>query len=206
MTRPTRSILLAAHACVLVLAGAAAAHAQTEGIVSVGGSVTGVITTDGDVGTGLSAGPLVRLNPRRGWGPAGALNWFRAELGHPDGGEQDFAELRVRPLMAGIGYTIGTDRLLTTFSLVLGPSFNKAEFEDEFVEPGATIDAETSFAIRPGVSVTITVAPRVAIVGFGGYMHNDPKVVYRDASGAEFRERWRASAVVLSAGLVYSLF
>jgi hypothetical protein len=181
--------------------------AQTEGRVSVGASVTGVFPTDGDVGSVVGFGPLVRLNPKKGWGFAGALNWFRADLEDPAGSGRDFARLRVRHLMAGVGYTIGPERVLTTFSVVAGPSFNKVEFRDEFRNafPGAEIDVDTSFAIRPGVSVTFTVAPRVGIVGFGGYLYNKPDVTYR-AAGAEFRNRWNASSVVISAGLVYSLF
>jgi hypothetical protein len=198
----------------LLICTAAAAAAQTEGRVSVGASVTLVQPTDDDVDSVVGVGPLVRLNPRRGWGPAGALNWFRADLANPSGQSGDFARLRVRPLMAGVAYSVESGRLITSFSIVAGPSFNKAELEDDFLSravppPGGSppaIDAENSFAVRPGVNVTVTVAPRVAVVGFGGYMFNRPDVVYRDISGAEFRDRWKADAFVVSAGLVYSLF
>ena len=33
-------------------------------------------TPDSDVGTALSFGPLVRINPRPGWPFAGAFNWY----------------------------------------------------------------------------------------------------------------------------------
>jgi hypothetical protein len=61
-------------------------------------------------------------------------------------------------------------------------------------------------AIRPGVNVTVTIAPRVALIGFGGYMINRPGVTYRDSSGQEFRDRWKADGIIVSAGVVYSLF
>jgi hypothetical protein len=181
-------------------------YAQTEGRVSVGASVTANITTDDEVGTAVSVGPLVRLNPRRGWGPAGAFNWYRADLLNPAGGDEPFARLRIRPLMGGVSYTVGSDEVLTSFSVVAGPSFNRAEFDDDFTPGSAIIDAENSFAVRPGVSVTWTVRPRVAIVGFGGYLINRPDVLYRNAAGVEFRNRWKADSVVLSVGAVYSLF
>jgi hypothetical protein len=185
--------------------------AQTEGRVSVGASVTFVKPTDDGVNSAVGVGPLVRLNPRRGWGPAGAFNWFRADLDNPSGAGGDFARLRVRPLMAGVAYTVGRDTLLTSFSIVAGPSFNKVDFERSFIEglpttSAPSIDVENSLAIRPGVNVTITVAPRVAIVGFGGYLINRPDTVYRDQVGNEFRNRWKADSVVVSAGVVYSLF
>lgn len=200
-------LMLAAVMCV-----PAAAVAQTEGRVSVGASVTHVIPSDDEVDSATGVGVLARLNPKRGWGPAGAFNWFRADIADPSGTPGDFARMRIRPLMAGIAYTIGPDRLLTSFSIVAGPSFNRIDFEDAYLNRVAgigsapAIDIENSFVIRPGVNVTLTVAPRVAIVGFAGYMFNRPEVVYRDPFGTEFRDRWKADAAVLSIGAVYSLF
>jgi hypothetical protein len=186
---------------------ASVAAAQTEGRVSIGGSVTLNATTDEDVASVATIGPLVRLNPHKGWGPAGALNWFRADLDNPAGGDAPFGRLRVRPLMAGVSYTVGTGNLLTSFSIVGGPSFNRAEFDDDFSgATGASIDAENSIAVRPGVGFTWTVAPRVAIIGFGGYLINRPDIVYRTSAGAEVRNRWKADAIVVSVGAVYSLF
>lgn len=190
-----------------VLCTATAAFAQSEGRVSVGGSLTVNATTDDDVDSTLGVGPFVRLNPRKGWGPAGAFNWLRADLNDPAGGDDAFGRLRIRPLMAGVAYTLGNPTVLTSFSIVAGPSFNKADFDDDFTRAaGASIDAENSLAVRPGVGVTWTVAPRVAIIGFAGYLVNRPDVTYRDRNGGEFKDRWKADAVVLSVGAVYSLF
>jgi Outer membrane protein beta-barrel domain len=195
----------------LFLCTATSAAAQTEGRVSVGGSVTFVQPTDSEVHSLVGFGPLVRLNPRKGWGIAGALNWFRADLDNPSGDEGPFAKLRVRPLMGGVAYTVGNQPALVSFSIVIGPSFNDLDFDDDFLDrpspgPRPELDAETSFAVRPGVSLTYTVAPRVAIVGFGGYMINRPNVVYTDVTGQEFRNRWKADSIALSVGAVYSLF
>ena len=196
----------------MLLCAATSAAAQTEGRVSVGGSLTFVKPTDSEVQSLVGGGPLVRLNPKKGWGLAGALNWFRSDLDNPSGDDGSFARLRVRPLMAGVAYTVGNQPALISFSIVAGPSFNDLDFHDDFLDrlPSGVsrpeLDAETSFAVRPGVSLTYTVAPRVAIVGFGGYMINRPDVVYRDTAGLEFRNRWKADSVVLSVGAVYSLF
>ena len=59
-----------------VLCAATTTYAQTRGRISVGGSITVNSTPDGDVASATTGGPLVRLNPHRGWGPAGAFNWF----------------------------------------------------------------------------------------------------------------------------------
>jgi hypothetical protein len=191
---------------IALLGAVSPAFAQTEGRVSVGASVTFNGTTDDDVDSVIGVGPLVRLNPHKGWGPAGALNWYRADLLNPAGGDGDFARLRVRPLMGGVSYTVGNETVLTSFSIVAGPSFNRAKFRDYTPAAGETIDAETSVAVRPGVGITWTVAPRAAVVGFAGYMINRPDVLYRNAAGQEIRDQWKADSVVLSVGVVYSLF
>ena len=196
----------------LIICTAAAAAAQTEGRIGVGGSVTLLQPTSDEVGSVVGFGPVVRLNPKRGRSPAAGFSWFRADLDNPSGQSGDFARLRVRPLMAGIAYSVGPDKVLTSFSIVVGPSFNSVDFEDEFIAslpPGSlapSLDVETSLAVRPGVNVTFAIAPRVAIIGFGGFLFNRPDVVYRDRLGTEFRDRWKADAFVVSAGMVYSIF
>ena len=203
-----RSVLVAT----VLLCSASIAAAQTEGRVSVGASLTFVTPTGEGLDSVVGIGPLVRLNPRPGWGPAGAFNWFRADVQDPSGAGGEFARMRIRPLMAGVAYTIGNGPVLTSFSIVAGPSFNSIDFEDAFIDSvsqggvAPTIEIENSLAFRPGVNVTVTVAPRVAIVGFGGYLFNRPDTLYRDRAGAEFRNRWKADSVVVSAGVVYSLF
>jgi len=186
--------------------------AQTKGRVSAGASVTYVKPTDSEVKPLVGWGPLVRLNPKKGWGIAAGLSWFLADIENPTGAGGDFINLRVRPLMGGVSYTVGEQPVLVSFSIVAGPSFNKLEFEDSFLRslppgsPQPELDASTSFAVRPGVSLTWTIAPRVAVVGFGGYIVNRPDVFYRSTSGQEYRNRWKADAGLLSVGLVYSLF
>ncbi|HEY0876230.1 MAG TPA: outer membrane beta-barrel protein [Vicinamibacterales bacterium] len=186
---------------------ASPAFAQTEGRISAGASATWSLTNDEDVGSALSVGPYIRLNPRRGWGLAGALNWLSVGLENPSGARGDFVRLNARPLMGGVSYTVGDDRRLVSFSIVAGPSFNAVKFDDDYPPRGAeAVDADVSLAIRPGIGISWTVAPRVAITGFGGYLINRPDIEYRNAAGITVRDRWSASAVVLSTGLVYSFF
>jgi hypothetical protein len=209
----TRTVLMGlGTAAVLCFGQVERAAAQSEGRISVGASVTSVTPTGDDVERTISAGPLVRLNPKRGWGPAGALNWFRVDVKSPGGSSPPVARLRVRPLMAGVAYSVGPGRALISLSIVAGPSFNSIELKDEFLDsiPAGlqtpSVDAKPSFAVRPGVGLTYTAASRVAVVGFGGYLFNRPKVTFRDQFGAERQNPWKADSVVLSVGLVYSLF
>ena len=194
-------------ATAVVLSGALSASAQTVGRIGVGGTVTLNNTPDSDVGTAITVGPLIRLNPRPGWAFAGAFNWYWADLHNPAGGDDPFARIAVRPVMGGIGYTLGPPKTLVNFSVVMGPSFNRAYFDDGFSEvAGSSIEAKTSFAIRPGVSVTQTLAPRVGFTAYGGYMFNRPQMTYRSNTGQQVDDFWRADSIVLSVGLVYSVF
>jgi len=195
----------------LFLSSGVSAFAQTEGRISVGASVTFVQPTDSEVGSLVGYGPLVRLNPRKGWGFAGGLSWFRADIDNPSGSGDPFVKLRVRPIMGGVAYTVGEQPVLVSFSIVAGPSFNDLDFDEDFLNtlpagPRPELDAKNSVAVRPGIGITWTIAPRVAIVGFGGYMINRPDLVYRDVAGQEYRNRWKADSVLLSVGAVYSLF
>jgi hypothetical protein len=190
-----RLVVLAAVA--LGVTAADAVHAQTAGRASVGVAHTWIRPAHADVAPTSGFGPIARLNPGRGVGFAAALDWYdaelRDELGHA-------GVIRVRPFMAGIGIGIPQGRLHTALTIVAGPSFNRLDVRD-----GDEADIRTSLAVRPGLSLTYTVGPRVAVTGFGGYMFNRPEITYR-SGGVEHRDRWTADAVILSTGVVVSLF
>ena len=117
----------------------------------------------------------------------------------------------MRPLLGGVAYTVGNQPLLYSFGVVAGPSFNRIRLEDSFrrrLPAGATalVGSSTSFAVRPAAVITWSVRPRVGIIGTAGYMFNRPDLLYRDVSGREFRNRWKADSIVLSVGAVYSIF
>ena len=63
-------VLAASLVSAITLGTAASAAAQTEGKVSVGGSITLNAAAGGNRANAIGIGPLVRLNPRRGWGVA----------------------------------------------------------------------------------------------------------------------------------------
>lgn len=174
--------------------------AQTRGRASIGVSHTWVRPSHDDVAPTSSFGPTVRLNPGRGFGFAGALDWFDTDLRDEAG---TVGTLRVRPVMLGIGYGIPAGRLHTALTVVAGPSFNRFRLAGD--RAGDEAEIETSLAVRPGVSLTYTVAPRLAFTGFAGYVFNRPEITYR-TGGVELRDRWRADATILSTGVVVSLF
>jgi hypothetical protein len=183
-----------------LLVPAMPSHAQTAGRASVGVARTWIQPAHEDVAPTSGYGPIVRLNPGRGFGLAAALDWFDAELRDEAG---HVGVLRVRPFMAGVGVGIPNGRLHTALTLVAGPSFNRLVIADHRAADEA--DIGMSLAVRPGLSLTYTLAPRVAVTGFAGYIFNRPGITYR-TGGIEHRDRWTADAVILSTGLVVSIF
>lgn len=138
--------------------------------------------------------PVVRLAPKQGWGIAGALNWFRADLdqaGLPGG------HITVRPLMGGYGYTWLWRGTFTTVSMVVGPAWNSLETDGQSQHA-------VSWVARPSASITIPVAPRVSAIGFAGYLWNRPS--FSHFPRADGSHTWSTDAFVLSAGAVVRLF
>jgi hypothetical protein len=119
--------------------------------------VTRVKPTDSEVQSLVGYGALVRLNPKKGWGIAGA-RLVQSRHRQP-GGDDEFARIRIWPLMGGVSYTVGEQPVLISFSIVAGPSFNDLDFRDEFLDrlppcPQPELGIENSFAVRPGVGLT----------------------------------------------------
>ena len=173
----------------LTIAGSAAA--QTEGRVSVGGIVTFVQPTDSEVESLVGIGPLVRLNPKERMGPGRRTQLVPCGHRQSEWCGGDFAQTA---RAAADGWhrlhhrrTARAHQLLLRCRTVVQRSRFRGRFP-RLAAPGSKteLDAKNSFAMRPGVGLTWTVAPRVAIVGFGGYMINRPDVVYRDMTGQEY--------------------
>jgi hypothetical protein len=138
--------------------------------------------------------PVIRLAPKQGWGVAGALNWFRADLdgaGLPDG------RITVRPLMGGYGYTWLTHGSLVTVSAVTGPAWGT-------LQAAGHSQHVVSWATRPSASITIPLAPRVSAIGFAGYLWNRPS--FSHFPKADGSSTWSTDAFVLSGGAVVRLF
>jgi hypothetical protein len=158
-------------------------------------------------------GPLIRLQPGEGWGLSGALNWFDTDVdGAFAGVNGELGELRVKPLLGGVGYTLRHDRLRTTFSLVAGPAWNRLKIRDEVRDALAALGRDiddtldvANFVVRPGVGLSYRIVRRVDLTAFGGYMFNRPKFTVPTPAG-DVRNDWGADAVVLSVGAVFVVF
>ena len=189
----------------LAMLTVAAASAQTKGRVAVGASVTAVLPTDNDVHRTAALGFQARLVARKGWGAGVGLNWFTTDVdGTAVGVTSTIGRIRVRPLMGGVGYNWIFGPTAVTASVVAGPSYNKLLVSN----PGIQIvgsSTDITLAVRPAVSLTYALLPRLALTTSAGYLFNRPRFTLHSSAG-DARSTWKTDAVVLSVGMVYSLF
>ena len=101
--------------------------------VGVGGSVGSIFTLDDDVTNGAAFGFNAGLAPTPGFGPTLGLGWYQQDLTLSGAsGDRELGRLRVRPLMAGVGYTWMKDRVAVGASVNAGISFNSIRLNDEY--------------------------------------------------------------------------
>jgi hypothetical protein len=191
------------------------AAAQKSGTLAAGGSVAVVAADDPDV-RGLSRiGPLIRYGESRdGWGPRVGLNWFNAEVDESVNGiTSRFGRLRIRPVMAGYGYTkvfgliaVSGNMLagygLTSFTLQ--PAFRDAYIQDRGVETLRTRVSD-AFVFKPEISTWIDVSEKFGVNVSAGYVVARPNVILQTSLGSD-RRSIDADVFMLKIGLVYSVF
>ena len=174
-------------------------------LVGLGASVRVTRPSEATLGGALAVGPLLRLRPRNGMGPAIAFNWTNTEIETGPAGRPGLAAIQLRPVMAGVEYGVVRGRLAVGASAVGGYSFNRLAVDTARAGPGRAIAVGNSFAWRPGAVLWADVTPRVGINVFGGYLFARPKVTFAsDASIAT--ERVNAGSVVVSVGVAYWIF
>ena len=138
----------------------ATASAQFWKQLGFGANIGVTEPLDNDVDTAAVAGFTGGTLPEHGWGFAASLGWFEADLIEDRGAEsRRVGELKVRPLMAGVGYTWLRGRVAATASFTAGISLNGGALDDALAQaPSAggqefAIEVGNSFAARPSFEV-----------------------------------------------------
>ena len=144
----------------------------------VGGSFGGVFTLDDDVNVGAVFGFNFGFAPEPGLAPTMGFGWYQGDLTLTGPlSNRDIGRLRVRPLMAGIGYTWVHGRVATNVSINAGVSFNSIDVSDELRNafgPGTiSVDAGNSFCVRPQIRFEYSVVPKVGVFTSVGYFFTE---------------------------------
>lgn len=183
-----------------------------DGQFMVGVSGSHVLTPDSDLGQRWSVSPVFRPTPRgTGWGPAIGLNWYTGEVSVPiDGRKASIGEVRLRPVMAGVGYSFGRGPTRTTLSLVSGYAFNSAVSYDNPDGRSAEISVSNAWVVRPSVNFTYALTRRLAIISSVGYVYMDPTIQVTLRGGATRMSMtlsdYRCDYVNFTVGTAISLF
>lgn len=184
-----------------------------KGRFLLGVNVTRSLTPDQDLGSHWSISPVIRNTPRRlGWGPSFGFSGFKGDIVAPVNGQSTtIGEIRIRPLMGGISYSIGDGPLRTSFSLVGGYAFASAEVTAA-LPPGtaASIDITDAWVVRPNVGFTYALTRRLAIIGSVGYVYTTPTITVtvnqQDQAPSRFSGIFRSDHVSLTVGTAVSIF
>lgn len=199
--------------CTILALTATATQASAQmitnmaGRVGIGGSVGGFLPFDDDVDTGAVLGVNAGLAPAHGFGPTLGFGWYQGDLTLSGAaGDREVGRLRVRPLMAGVGYTWVRGRVATGVSVNAGISFNSVRLNDRHrtaFGPGTEvrIDVSNSFAVRPQLRVEYTVARKVGVFSTAGYFFTEFDNVI-DTPIGRFEDEWDASSFNLFVGVM----
>lgn len=202
-------------ACALLTCVMTATNASAQMITNIakragiGASVGRIFTFDDDVNVDTGFGVNAGLAPAPGLGPTIGFGWYQGDLTLSGvSGDVEVGRLRIRPLMAGIGYTWVRGRLATGVSINAGISFNSIKLNDQyrtFFGPGTEVrvDASNSFAARPQVRVEYAVARKVGVYTSLGYFFTEFNNVIETPIG-RFENEWDASSFNIFVGaMVY---
>jgi hypothetical protein len=174
------------------------------GLLAVGATVGWSAPYADSLKTRGSFGPLFRFGSPRGLSPVIGFDWFQADLASLGGGES-LARVRIKPVMAGLGYTLASDRVSLTPSIVAGYAFNSLTITDTGIVRGLPVEVANSFVWRIGVSTWHDLGRRTAINASIGYVMtglrltvlDDARLVEIDVSG---------DTAIVHVGLAYTLF
>jgi hyperosmotically inducible protein len=189
--------------------GAAYELAELEdrpGLLGIGGGI-GWANQPAPAGTRTTLQPLVKIGSATGLGPVVAFEWFDRTVVAPTVTDApvDGGALTLRPVMAGVGYTMPFGRLSVTASVVAGYAFNSLRVPEAGGARGLPVDVTNSVVWRPGLAVWIDTSRRTSLNLSLGRAFTRPRVTFVDDAGLVDRNV-RADTTVLLAGLVYRLF
>lgn len=183
--------------------------------MAVGGSVSAKQGADERTIGHISPGPVLRIGRGcTGWGVQTGLGWFSADLEQPLGSAMaGFGELKIRPVMAGYGYSHRVGVATVTGKLMLGYAVNAFEMRQAYEDgyralhgaQGVTTDVSNTVVLKPEVSSWIDMGPKVSLNISAGYAIARPEVTISSSAGKD-RRPIRADMLSITVGVVYRLF
>lgn len=191
------------------------ARAQVDNHVAIGLDIT-QRAPQGPAGHGnTDLGFSWRLGTStEGWSWTSGFGWYSTEIDHGIGRQNvEFGELKVRPVMAGYGYTHVMGRTSVSAKLLGGYAFTSFHLSAPAADayrtaqgaPSVSSDVANTFVVRPEVSVWYDLNQRVGLHLEATYVIARPVITIRSGGTTE-AWRYRADSLGITVGFVYSVF
>jgi hypothetical protein len=216
MRSPIASALVALSVPLAIFAAPNAAAGQEQNAVAVGGGFTFRAASSDEAHGDSGFGIRWRFgHSDTGWGWHYGLGWYAANLDRLVAGRRvSFGELKVRPIVAGYGYTRAlTRRTAVTADIVGGIALSafdaSADGKTALREAGApSTDIHTGLftpVVKPEVGFWYDLGHRVGLGVNVGYTIARPRVTFSTRVGQESL-RARADCLSVGLGIVYRIF
>ena len=148
--------------------------------------------------------PIIKLGWGEGFGPTVSFGWFRMDV-HSAAAQPDIlSRVHVKPIMAGIAYTVANDRVSISPSIVGGVAFNSVTITDTGTAAGLPVEVDNSLAWRPGISVWFD-AGRIAFNVSTGFLITDLRITILEGGRLVKRDA-RGDTALVHVGVAYRLF
>jgi hypothetical protein len=202
-------------ACVTPSTADAQVNSRFAAGLDVSIAVTDHTTAQDYTHGGVLLEPLWRFGTTDpGWGFHWGLNWYEASVDRSIGNVvTDLGEVRIRPIMAGYGYTWVRGRNTVSANVLGGFAFASMKMAPAAGDAYRTrlgvkaIDTDVSnpFVVKPEIDVWHDINKYLGLNVNIGYMLARPDVAVTTTTGVD-RRTVRADQFLIKVGLVYSFF
>ena len=163
----------------------------------------------------LGPGLLWRVGKsHEGWGFHWGLNWYAVDIDRPIGGQAtELGELKIRPFMAGYGYSYSVTRRLNVTADALGGyalgsiGLSSTAIEAYRIRQGAqavTAKSTNTIVLKPEIGTWYDLNQKIGVNLNFGYIMARPDIIVSSTAGTE-RRKVRADQFIIKAGIVYSI-
>jgi len=153
----------------------------------------------------ITISPLIKIGERRGFGPTVGIDWFQAEIQSMAERPNVLTRVHVKPIMLGVGYALGSERLSVSASVVGGYAWNSLSVTATGTAEGLPVEVDNSLVWRPGVSVWYDVSRRTVVSVSVGQVRTRLRLTVLDDGRLEKRDA-RGDTTIVHAGIAYRLF
>jgi hypothetical protein len=199
---------------VLLLAFTSPARAQTDNRFALGGEAGVRVPGGPDAHGSETRGLLWRFgHGKEGFGFHWGLNWYATDIDRSVAGRNiELGELRLRPFMAGYGYTHHIGAFAITGALLGGFAFTSFAltpaaadvYRDELGARRISGDAGAALVALPEVSMWYDLSKKLGLHVSAGYMIARPTITVSSTLGDDKR-RVSADMLQVKVGLAYAI-